>query len=89
MGEGRQPAKQPGPLAEVTLKTATVKGNSSELRRGKPGQKPPGWGYRYRGVALHEDRPARHEGLNMHRITARAGEDSLIEMSPTNSFNGE
>lgn len=25
----------------------------------------------------------------MHRITGKGGEDSLIEMSPTDSYNGE
>lgn len=48
------------------------------------GHKSPGSGFH----GVDEDRWV-HVWLNMHRITGKAGGDSLIEMSPTESFNGK
>lgn len=83
MGEGGQPGKLTRCVTEESLK------KSPEKRHRKAGQKSLGSG----NLGVDEDqqqaRLGKHERLNMHRITGKSGGDSLIEMSPTESFNGE
>lgn len=59
--------------------------SGSELRRGKVGT----GDLRGRGDREEKSAARIQEAADMHRITGKAGGDSLIEMSPTDSFNGE
>lgn len=83
-GVMRQPAGeagQPGPPgAEEEQDDERLGAQAWEGRDGRP---PWTRGQKKKSAARIQ------EAADMHRITGKAGGDSLIEMSPTDSFNGE